>query len=286
MGPNGSGKTTLLKLLLGELKAQKGTVKHGTNLEVSYLDQHRAQLDDEKTVQDNVANGSDHVTVDGNRRHVIGYLQDFLFAPARARSPVKVLSGGERNRLLLAKLFTRPSNVLVLDEPTNDLDIETLDLLEELLSDYAGTVLLVSHDRAFINDVVTSTLVLEGGGRVSEYVGGYDDWLLQSRRKKEAPAPPAPVRTGEKKPAPVSPKEKARKLTFKEQKELETLPQRIEELDAEQQRLIATMADPAFYRESGNKVANAKARLEAVEKELATVFKRWEELEALKEQSA
>jgi len=283
IGPNGSGKTTLLKILLGELKAQKGTIKHGTNLEVAYLDQHRAQLDDEKTVQDNVANGSDHVTVDGNRRHVIGYLQDFLFAPARARSPVKVLSGGERNRLLLAKLFTRPSNVLVLDEPTNDLDIETLDLLEELLSDYPGTVLLVSHDRAFINDVVTSTLVLEGGGRVSEYVGGYDDWLLQSRRKKEeAPAPLAPVRTGEKKTISTLTKEKARKLTFKEQKELETLPQRIEELDAEQQRLIATMADPDFYRESGNKVANAKARLEAVEKELAGAFKRWEELEALR----
>jgi ATP-binding cassette subfamily F protein uup len=282
IGPNGSGKTTLLKILLGELAAQKGTVKHGTNLEVAYLDQHRAQLENEKTVQDNVANGSDHVTVNGNRRHVIGYLQDFLFAPARARSPVKVLSGGERNRLLLAKLFTRPSNVLVLDEPTNDLDIETLDLLEELLSDYPGTVLLVSHDRAFINDVVTSTLVLEGKGKVSEYVGGYDDWLLQSRRKKEVLAPAALVRTEEKKSMPVPPKEKARKLTFKEQKELETLPQRIEELDQEQQRLIATMADPAFYRESGNKVANARARLEAVEKELAGAFKRWEELEAMK----
>ncbi len=190
IGPNGSGKTTLLKILLGELKPNKGAVKLGTNLEVAYLDQHRAQLDDEKTVQDNVANGSDHVTINGNRRHVIGYLQDFLFAPARARSPVKVLSGGERNRLLLAKLFTQPSNVLVLDEPTNDLDIETLDLLEELLMDYPGTVLLVSHDRAFINDVVTSTLVFEGDGRVNEYVGGYDDWLRQSTRKKEAPRGP------------------------------------------------------------------------------------------------
>ena len=183
IGPNGSGKTTLLKVLLGDLKPQQGKVKQGTNLEVAYLDQHRAQLDDQKTVQDNVAYGSDHVTINGNRRHVIGYLQDFLFAPARARSPVKVLSGGERNRLLLAKLFTQPSNVLVLDEPTNDLDIETLDLLEELLMDYAGTVLLVSHDRAFINNVVTSTLVFEGEGRVSEYVGGYDDWLRQSRAK-------------------------------------------------------------------------------------------------------
>ncbi len=280
IGPNGSGKTTLLKLLLGSLKPQQGSLRLGTNLEVAYLDQHRAQLDDEKTVQDNVAYGSDHVTVNGNRRHVIGYLQDFLFAPARARSPVKVLSGGERNRLLLAKLFTKPSNVLVLDEPTNDLDIETLDLLEELLMDYPGTVLLVSHDRAFINNVVTSTLVLEGKGRVSEYVGGYDDWLRQSRQKSEALS--APFRTEEKKTVPASPKEKPRKLTFKEQKELETLPQKIEELDAEQQRIIATMADPAFYRESGSKVAETRARLGVVEKELAAVYKRWEELEALK----
>ena len=280
IGPNGSGKTTLLKVLLGDLKPQQGKVKQGTNLEVAYLDQHRAQLDDQKTVQDNVAYGSDHVTINGNRRHVIGYLQDFLFAPARARSPVKVLSGGERNRLLLAKLFTQPSNVLVLDEPTNDLDIETLDLLEELLMDYAGTVLLVSHDRAFINNVVTSTLVFEGEGRVSEYVGGYDDWLRQSRAKSNATA--VPMKIEERKAAPVPQREKQRKLSFKEQKELDELPKRIEELDAEQQRIIATMADPAFYRESGNKVASTKARLENVEKELAEAYKRWNELEALK----
>ncbi len=280
IGPNGSGKTTLLKILLGEVRPQKGAVKHGTNLEVAYLDQHREQLDDAKTVQDNVAYGSDHVTINGNRRHVIGYLQDFLFAPARARSPVKVLSGGERNRLLLAKLFTKPSNVLVLDEPTNDLDIETLDLLEELLMDYPGTVLLVSHDRAFINNVVTSTLALEGEGRVNEYVGGYDDWLRQSRRMIEAPA--VPVKTEEKKAAASPQPVKPRKLTFKEQKELDTLPKRIEELDAEQQQITAIMADPAFYRESGKKAAETKARLEAVEKELAETYKRWEELEALK----
>jgi ATP-binding cassette subfamily F protein uup len=280
IGPNGSGKTTLLKILLGDLRPLAGRVKHGTNIEVAYLDQHREQLDDAKTVQDNVANGSDHVTINGIRRHVIGYLQDFLFAPARARSPVKVLSGGERNRLLLAKLFTQPSNVLVLDEPTNDLDIETLDLLEELLMDYPGTVLLVSHDRAFINDVVTSTLVFEGDGRVNEYVGGYDDWLRQRQRKSEVPA--APARTEGKNVVPGPPKEKPRKLSFKEQKELETLPQRIEELDAEQKRIIAAMADPAFYRESGNKVADTTARLEAVEIELAEVYKRWNELEALK----
>ena len=281
IGPNGSGKTTLLKILLGDLKPLQGKVKLGTNIEVAYLDQHRAQLDDQKTVQDNVAYGSDHVTINGNRRHVIGYLQDFLFAPARARSPVKVLSGGERNRLLLAKLFTQPSNVLVLDEPTNDLDIETLDLLEELLMDYAGTVLLVSHDRAFINNVVTSTLVFEGEGKVSEYVGGYDDWLRQSRAKAGAPA--VPVKAEERKVATPAPaREKQRKLSFKEQKELDELPKRIEDLDAEQQRIIATMADPTFYKESGNKVASTKARLENVEQELAEAYKRWDELEALK----
>jgi ATP-binding cassette subfamily F protein uup len=233
-------------------------------------------------VQDNVAYGSNYVTVNGSNRHVIGYLQDFLFAPARARSPVKVLSGGERNRLLLAKLFTKPSNVLVLDEPTNDLDIETLDLLEELLMEYAGTVLLVSHDRAFINNVVTSTLVLEGDGRVNEYVGGYDDWLRQSRRKIDET--PAPVKTEEKREAPRAAAAKPRKLTFKEQKELDELPKRLEVLEAEQQTLHATMADPAFYRESGNKVASTTARLENVERELAEAFKRWAELEALKGQ--
>lgn len=279
IGPNGSGKTTLLKLLLGELKPQTGKIKHGTNLEVAYLDQHRAQLDDEKTVQDNVANDSDYVTINGNRRHVIGYLGDFLFAPARARSPVKVLSGGERNRLLLAKLFTKPSNVLVLDEPTNDLDLETLDLLEELLMDYPGTVLLVSHDRAFINNVVTSTLVLEGEGMVGEYVGGYDDWMLQSRRMTSETA--VPVKPEAKKEPARPQKERPRKLTFKEQKELDALPKRIEELEAEQQQIQKDLADPAFYRESGNKVSEYKTRLETLEKELTEAYTRWEELEAL-----
>jgi len=277
IGPNGSGKTTLLKILLGELKPQAGVVKLGTNLEVAYLDQHRAQLDDAKTVQDNVANGSDHVTVGGQRRHVIGYLGDFLFAPVRARSPVKVLSGGERNRLLLAKLFTKPSNVLVLDEPTNDLDIETLDLLEELLIDYPGTVLLVSHDRAFINNVVTSTLALEGEGMVNEYVGGYDDWLRQRRTES-----PVMLLKQEEQRTQQPLKEKPRKLSFKEQKELEILPQRIEKLEKEQQQIHASMADPAFYREGGMKVLEFKARLEVVEKELAEAYKRWEELEVVK----
>jgi len=280
IGPNGSGKTTLLKLLLGDLKPQQGTIRLGTNIEVAYLDQHRAQLDDEKTVQDNVAYGSNYVTVNGSNRHVIGYLQDFLFAPARARSPVKVLSGGERNRLLLAKLFTNPSNVLVLDEPTNDLDIETLDLLEELLMEYAGTVLLVSHDRAFINNVVTSTLVLEGNGSVTEYVGGYDDWLRQSGQRTDAPA--APARTEEKKEPSRPSSVKQRKLTFKEQKELDELPKRLAELEDEQRKLQTDLADPAFYRDSGNKVASTTARLENIERELAKAFKRWEELEVLK----
>ncbi len=233
-------------------------------------------------MQDNVANGSDHVTINGNRRHVIGYLQDFLFAPARARSPVKVLSGGERNRLLLAKLFTQPSNVLVLDEPTNDLDIETLDLLEELLMDYPGTVLLVSHDRAFINNVVTSTLVFEGEGRVNEYVGGYDDWLRQSKSKREAQRLPSRSRPKRRKAAPAPQKEKPRKLTFKEQKELDELA------EADRRARRGAAADhryhggPRLLPESGNKVASTKARLETVEKELAEAYKRWDELEALK----
>jgi len=277
IGPNGSGKTTLLKILLGELKPQAGTIKHGTKLDVAYLDQHRAQLDDEKTVQDNVANDSDYVTVLGNRRHVIGYLGDFLFSPERARSPVKVLSGGERNRLLLARLFTKPSNVLVLDEPTNDLDIETLDLLEELLMDYSGTVLLVSHDRAFLNNIVTSSLVFEGEGSVNEYVGGYDDWLRQ--RKDAAPAEPPQVK--ERKEKSRTPREKPRKLSFKEQRELESLPQKIETLETEQQQIHASMADPNFYRENGDRVNALKTRLETLKKELDEAYRRWEELETV-----
>jgi ATP-binding cassette subfamily F protein uup len=278
IGPNGSGKTTLLKLLFGELKPAAGIVRHGTNLEVAYLDQHRAQLDGEKSVQDNVANDSDYVTINGTRRHVIGYLQDFLFTPERARSPVKVLSGGERNRLLLARLFAKPSNVLVLDEPTNDLDIETLDLLEELLLEYAGTVLLVSHDRVFLNNVVTSSLVFEGDGRFAEYVGGYDDWLRQRPKKQEA----APARREERKEQPRTQKEKQRKLTFKEQKELELLPQKIEQLETEQQGIHTSLADPDFYRESGGKVSEYRERQEALERELAEAYKRWEALEAVK----
>ncbi len=276
IGPNGAGKTTLLKILLGQLTPEGGRIRHGTKLQPAYFDQHRALLDDEKSVRDNVADGSDYVTFNGNRCHVIGYLQDFLFPPDRAMSPVKVLSGGERNRLLLAKLFTKPSNLLVLDEPSNDLDMETLDLLEELLMDYPGTILLVSHDRAFLNHVVTSTLVFEGEERVHEYVGGYDDWL----RQREEPAPVLPDREEkrERHPAPSTPKQK---LTFKEQKELEALPERIEALELERKEIHSCLADPAFYRSKGEKVSETKARLEALDKELTRLYERWEELETV-----
>jgi len=277
IGPNGAGKTTLLKILLGQLAPTEGTVRHGTKLQPAYLDQHRALLDDEKSVRDNVAGGSDYVTFNGNRRHVIGYLQDFLFPPDRALSPVKILSGGERNRLLLARLFTKPSNLLVLDEPSNDLDMETLDLLEELLMDYPGTVLLVSHDRAFLNNVVTSTLVFEGEGDLNEYVGGYDDWLRQ--RKVPAPVLPEKEEKRDKRTARSAPK---RKLTFKEKKELETLPEQIEALESEREQIHAALADPAFYRSSGEKVPEAGARLETLDSELTRLYTRWEALETLK----
>ena len=276
IGPNGSGKTTLLRLLLGELPPQEGTIRHGTNLEVAYFDQLKATLDEEKTVQQNVSE-YDTIPINGQPRHVLGYLQDFLFPPERSRSLVKFLSGGERSRLLLAKLFTRPSNVLVLDEPTNDLDVETLELLESLLVEYQGTVLLVSHDRAFLNDVVTSTLAIEPDGRVKEYDGGYDDYLRQ--RPDAAPAEPKPALAPAKTSSP--PPERPRKLSFKERRELEELPRRIEELEAARQELHETMADPAFYRRDGGEIAEAKARLESLEQELAAAYERWEALEGL-----
>ncbi len=286
IGPNGSGKTTLLRLLLGELAPQQGRVKRGSRLEVLYFDQLRERLDPEKTVQENVAEGNDTVTVNGRPRHVLGYLQDFLFTPERARSPVSVLSGGERNRLLLARLFTRPSNVLVLDEPTNDLDLETLDLLEELLQEYAGTLLLVSHDREFLNNVVTSTLVLAGGGAVEEYVGGYDDWLRQAAaRTPPAPTAPATAPRARAAPAPAAASARParpRRLTFKENLELEALPEGIGALEREQETLQQTLADPAYYRTAGEGVVRLTARLEQLERELAAAYRRWEELEALR----
>jgi ATP-binding cassette subfamily F protein uup len=280
LGPNGSGKTTLLQVLLGKLPPQQGKVKLGTKLEIAYFDQHRAQLDEEGSVIDNVGEGSDRVEINGQSKHIMGYLQDFLFTPERARSPVRSLSGGERNRLLLAKLFTKPSNLLVMDEPTNDLDVETLDLLEELLLDYPGTLLLVSHDRAFLNNVVTSTIAFEGEGRLHEYVGGYDDWLRQR------PTTEAKAEVAEKpkaRPQPVmEPEKKKAKLSYKDQRELDALPQRIEELEAEIETLHAAMAAPAFYQQEGEAIAATKERLQSVEQALSEAYERWESLEEMR----
>ena len=280
VGPNGSGKTTLLRLLLGELPPDSGTIGHGTNLEIAYFDQLRAQLDEDRTVIDNVADGHEFVTVNGVRRHLIGYLQDFLFTPERARVYVSVLSGGERNRLLLARLFARPANLLVMDEPTNDLDLETLELLEDLLLAYEGTLLLVSHDRELLNNVVSGTLALEENGRVGEYVGGYDDWVRQrpgpTGGRPAASTEAAAPQTAEPSPAPARP----RKLTYKEQRELETLPARIEALEAEQSRLYRDMADPTLYQQGGDEVVKATARLADLERELADAYARWEDLES------
>ncbi len=276
IGPNGSGKTTLLRLLLGDLKPQQGSFKLGTNLETAYFDQHRALLDENDTVINNVGEGKDMLTINGRQKHIIGYLQDFLFAPDRARSPVRILSGGERNRLLLAKLFTKPANILVIDEPTNDLDAETLELLEELLFDYKGTVLLVSHDRAFLDNVVTSTFVLEKEGRVQEYAGGYGDWLIQ-RPAEITETKPAPEKKIKKKLKPARP----RKLTFKEARELEGLPKKIEAMETEQQEIYNSMADPSFYRQDSAIISQAKARIEELEQSFAIAYERWEELEAI-----
>lgn len=281
IGPNGSGKTTLLRLLLGQLQPRSGTIRHGTNLEVAYFDQLHAQLDETKSVRDNVSNGSDTVEINGRRRHIIGYLDDFLFSPEQAASPVSRLSGGERNRLLLARLLAKPSNVLVMDEPTNDLDIETLELLEDLLIEYPGTLLLVSHDREFLNNVVTSTLVLEGEGRVKEYAGGYDDWV----RQRQADADPERAEPPKEKAKPaVPPKPRARRLTYAEQKELETLPERIESLETELGELHQRMADPAFYRQEPGEIVKTNSRLQSLEKDLAETFERWEVLETLRAQ--
>ena len=281
IGPNGVGKSTLLRLLLGDLEPQAGTIRCGTNLQVAYFDQMRAQLDPERTVQDNVAGGSDQVTVDGQGRHVLSYLRDFLFSPERARQPVKALSGGERNRLLLAKLFTRPANLMVLDEPTNDLDTETLELLEDLLVQFNGTVLLVSHDRALLDNVVTSSLVFEGDGQVKEYVGGYEDWLRQRPSPPAAPVSPktpSPAPVGA--PATVAPKPSMAKLSYKENKELEGLPARIEVLEQEQETLHARLADPAIYQGDGAAVATVRGRLTEVETALSAAYDRWEALES------
>jgi ATP-binding cassette subfamily F protein uup len=280
IGPNGAGKTTLLRVLLGQMPPHAGTVKLGTNLQIAYFDQLRQQLRDDETVQENVGDGYDTVRAAGGSRHIIGYLRDFLFSPERARTPVRHLSGGERNRVLLAKLFAKPANVIVLDEPTNDLDMETLELLEERLVQFAGTILLVSHDRAFLNNVVTSTIVFEAGG-VREYVGGYDDWLLQRKTSiADEPQPsPSTARTPPRsKPAAESGK---RKLSFKERQELDALPARIGRCEAEIEELHRAMAAPDFYRQAGARIAEEQARLEQLEAELAAAYLRWEELEQL-----
>ncbi len=280
IGPNGGGKTTLLKLLLGQLEPESGSVKLGTNLQVVYLDQLRGQIDDAKTVAQNVAGDAETVTFQGRPRHIHSYLQDFLFRADRIRMPAKMLSGGERNRLLLARLFLQPANVLVMDEPTNDLDAETLELLEELLLEYTGTLLLVSHDRAFLDNVVTSTLVFEGEGRILEYTGGYEDWIRQRAAALAAPVPPpAPV---EVKPAPkAAPAKKAEvKFLNREKKELEDLPAIIEKLEAEQVSISGQLWDPAVYQKQPEKVPALKTELSALETRIKSSYARWEELEA------
>ncbi len=274
IGPNGAGKTTLVRLLLGELSPTKGHVKTGTRLKIAYFDQHRAVLDEETTVQDSIAGGSDMVSIEGKDRHVISYLRDFLFAPERVRQPVKALSGGERNRLLLARLFSRPSNVLVLDEPTNDLDADTLDLLEERLVEYPGTVLLISHDRAFLDHVVTSTIVFEGQGRVHEYVGGYSDWLRQSQTAHKSTR-----QTGRPKKAPETRVGAPRALNYNERQELSRLPIKLEKLEQQQRRLHEQMAANGFYRQDAVKIKQTQAQLVRLDAELAKTFARWEALE-------
>jgi ATP-binding cassette subfamily F protein uup len=271
IGPNGCGKTTLLRLLLGELTPTSGSLRLGTQLKIAYFDQYRAQLDESASVIDNVAQQRDWITVNGREVHAISYLRDFLFTADRARQPVQALSGGERNRLLLARLFTQPSNLLVLDEPTNDLDADTLALLEELLIDYTGTVLLVSHDRAFLNQVVTSLLVFEGDAQVNEYVGGYDDWLRQ-RTEIRTPVVPAVQ-------APAKPVVKPKKMSFKEQQELAALPQQIETLEAAIAAAQTAVRQPSFYQQSKAQMQQQQTQMAALEQSLATAYARWEALE-------
>jgi len=302
VGPNGAGKTTLLKLILGELQPDSGTVRLGSNLQVAYFDQMRDHLDLDATLADFISPGSEWIELNGSRKHVMGYLQDFLFAPARANSPVRTLSGGERNRLLLARLFAKPANVLVLDEPTNDLDIETLDLLEELLGDFPGTVFLVSHDRRFLDNVVTSTLVAEGEGHWREYEGGVEDWLIQSRRARalaankpgaaaiasaskqaagadtRTPVAVAADTTPASTPAAPVVAQPKRKLSYKEQRELDELPGRIEALETEQAELNKQLANPDIYRKEGANVAAMHARVEEIDELLMTLLERWETL--------
>ena len=280
IGPNGAGKTTLLRILLKEIGPEAGSVRHGTHLQVAYFDQLRAQLDEQKTVQQNIADGNDFIIFNGQKRHVISHLRDFLFSPDRCRTPVYVLSGGERNRLMLAKLFARPANLLVLDEPTNDLDAETLELLEELLVEYQGTLLLVSHDRVFLNNVVTSTIVFEADGRVIEYAGGYDDWLIQKSKIKK---PPSPQKNDDKKIRPKPVPHKPVKLGYMQKRELKDLPQKIDTLESRQKELYEAMSDPQFYQKDKAEIARVKANLDRVENDIETAYLRWQELENMAE---
>jgi ATP-binding cassette subfamily F protein uup len=276
LGPNGSGKTTLIKILLGEVLPDRGKVRVGTNIKVAYYDQLREQLDGNKTVAENVCYGSDTIEIDGKLRNIIGYLQDFLFSPERARSLVKVLSGGERNRTLLAKLFTQPFNLLVMDEPTNDLDVETLELLEGLLLEYTGTLFLVSHDRTFLNNVVTSTIVIEGEGVLHEYQGGYDDWLVQRKAPdEEKSAKPKKDKKNEK----SKDKTVQTKLTFKEKKEFEELIPKIEKLEEEKERINALLTNSDFYKKTPEEIAQVKRLSVSMEEELQTCYDRWEYLD-------
>jgi ATP-binding cassette subfamily F protein uup len=286
IGPNGAGKSTILKLILGTLEADAGKRRLGTQLQVAYFDQMREQLDPEKTVAETISPGSEWVEIGGERKHVMSYLGDFLFPPRRAQSPVRMLSGGERNRLLLARLFARPANLLVLDEPTNDLDIESLELLEDTLQSYKGTLLLVSHDRAFLDNVATQVLVAEGDGHWREYVGGYSDWL----RMRAAPSPQASsndaLHAGRGRdggsaaaPSPAAPVVRARKLGFKEQRELQELPARIAALETEQAALAAAIADPAYYSRDVKAQLAGQDRLQAIDNELLELLEKWESLE-------
>jgi len=278
VGANGSGKTTLLKLLMGQLQPQTGEVRHGTNLDIVYFDQLRTQLDESKSVLDNVGQGRDTVTINGRTRNLMGYLEDFLFTRDRVRAPITALSGGERNRLLLARLFAMPANLLILDEPTNDLDIETLEILEDLLLDYEGTLLLVSHDRAFLNNIVTSTLILDGSGDVKEFIGGYEDWKKQLDEVSASKPTPKPAQTTQAESKSES-KPTVRKLSYNEKRELEELPKRIEKLESEQHELNQKMEDLAFYQQEGSIITQAVERLEQIHKELAQAYERWGELD-------
>jgi ABC transport system ATP-binding/permease protein len=277
IGPNGAGKTTLLRLLLGQETPDEGDVRRGANVEVAYYDQQREQLDPDRSVFDTIGDGNDTVTVNGRSRHINAYLRDFLFSPEQAQSPVDMLSGGERNRLLLARLFTRPANLVVLDEPTNDLDLETLELLEAQLVDWPGTLLLVSHDRVFLDNVVTSTFVFEGDGRIETYVGGYEDWLRQSRPPETTTPPASP------KPAPNAPDirpKSAKKLSYMERREFDALPAKIDALETEHRALGETIADPAFYKQPAATITAALERSTAIERELAELYARWDTLDS------